>query len=96
MNSENFISIEKMSAHYQLEVSFFSNLKEIDLLEIILIEEVPHIHVDSLSDLEKMIRLHNELELNFEGIDVVWNLLQRITDLETELQTVKNRLKLYE
>lgn len=96
MNVENFISLEKMSTHYQLEVSFFSNLQEIDLLEIVLIEEVPHIHVDSLSDLEKMIRLYNELELNVEGIDIVWNLLQKINDLETELQVVKNRLRLYE
>jgi len=96
MNSENFISLEKMSSHYQLEVSFFSKLKEIELIEIILIEDVPYIHIDNLSELEKMIRLHTELELNLEGIDVVCNLLQKITDLETELQMVKNRLRLYE
>ena len=40
--------------------------------------------------------MHQELDVNIEGIDVVFNLLQKIDDLQNELISVKNRLRLYE
>ena len=47
-------------------------------------------------DLEKIVRLHNELNVNLEGIDVVFNLLEKERKLRKELNAVKNRLRLYE
>jgi hypothetical protein len=43
-----------------------------------------------------MIRMHQELDVNIEGIDVVFNLLQKIDGLQNELTALKNRLRLYE
>jgi hypothetical protein len=43
-----------------------------------------------------MIRIHKELDINTEGIDVVFNLLQKIDTLQNELISTKNRLRLYE
>ncbi len=43
-----------------------------------------------------MIRMHHDLEVNPEGIDVVFNLLQKIERLQKDLNTTKNRLRLYE
>ena len=43
-----------------------------------------------------MIRLHNELNVNIEGIDVVFNLLEKEKELREELNALKNKLKLYE
>ncbi len=43
-----------------------------------------------------MIRLHHELNVNIEGIDVVFNLLEKEKELREELIALKNRLKLYE
>ncbi len=43
-----------------------------------------------------MIRIHHQLKVNTEGIDVVFNLLQKVDDLRNELNTVRNRLRLYE
>ncbi|KDN54518.1 hypothetical protein FEM21_22410 [Flavobacterium seoulense] len=40
--------------------------------------------------------MHQDLEVNIEGIDVVLNLLQKIDALQTELLQVRNRLLLYE
>jgi hypothetical protein len=66
------------------------------LLEIKTIEETQYIHPDAIFEIEKIIRMHQELEVNIEGIDVVFNLLQKIEYLQNELITVKNRLRLYE
>lgn len=96
MNLDNLISINTLCTQYNIEISFFSNLNEFDLIEIITIEQVQYIQVDKINDLEKIIRIHNELGINMEGIDVVFNMLTKIHQLENELNSVKNRLGLYE
>jgi hypothetical protein len=96
MNIENLIPLPTLCAHYEVELSFFGNLDEMGLIEIKTIEQTQYIHQDNIYEIEKMIRMHHELEVNIEGIDVVFNLLQKIDALQNELVTVKNRLRLYE
>ena len=96
MNIENLIPLPTLSTHYKVEIAFFNNLSEMGLLEIKTIEEIQYIHPDALFENEKILRMHQELEVNIEGIDVVFNLLQKIEDLQNELISVKNRLRLYE
>jgi hypothetical protein len=96
MNIENFIPLNTLVAHYKVELSFFSNLSELGLVEIQTVEQVQYIHQDSIYEIEKMIRMHQELDVNIEGIDVVFNLLQKIDALQKELVNVRNRLRLYE
>jgi len=96
MNIENLIPLQTICTHYQVEIPFINSLGEIGLIEINTIEEVHYIHQDQIRDIEKMIRIHHELDVNIEGIDVVFNLLQRINDLQEELKQARNRLKIYE
>jgi hypothetical protein len=96
MTIENLILIEKLCTHYEVELSFFKDLDNIGLIKILIVEENHFIHKDQLTDLEKIFRLHQELNLNLEGIDVVFNLLQKVEDLQKELNSVNNRLSLYE
>lgn len=96
METQEFISITQLCCTYQVEVAFFNELNEVGLIEITTIEKTPYLHQNLLSDIEKMIRMHRELSINIEGIDVVCNLLQKVTDLQDELIATKNRLRLYE
>jgi hypothetical protein len=96
MNTENFILIPTLCSHYKVELAFFIHLNEMGLIEIQTIEQNQYIHQDSIYEIEKMIRMHHELDVNIEGIDVVLNLLQKIDALKTELNLVRNRLRLYE
>lgn len=96
MNTENFIPINILCLHYKVEISFFNNLDENGLVDIQLVNDVPYIHKDSIYEIEKIVRMHKELDVNIEGIDVVLNLLQKIDALQTELLSVRNRLLLYE
>jgi chaperone modulatory protein CbpM len=66
------------------------------LIELVTISEQPCIPEESLHDLEKMLRLHRELDINFEGIDTIFHLLRKVEDLQAELSKVKGRLGLYE
>lgn len=96
MSKENFIPLQKLCELYKVEMSFFSSLNEIGLIQITNIEESHYIHQDKINDLEKMIRMHRDLEINIEGIDIAFNLLQKIEELENELIAIKNRLRIYE
>lgn len=96
MTTQNLILIDKICIHYKIEFSFINALDNIGLLEIETIDQSKFINQDKIGDLEKMIRLHNELNVNIEGIDVVFNLLQKEKALQKEINTLKNRLRLYE
>lgn len=94
MKTENFIPINQLSLHYKVELSFINDLSEMGLIEINIIEQSQFIHIDKIKTLEKIIRIHHELDINIEGIDVVFNLLQKIDTLQNELNSSKNRLSL--
>lgn len=96
MKTEELILIDDLCVHYEVEHTFFTHLSEAGLIEITVVENTSYLHPNLICDVEKMLRLHNDLELNIEGIDVVFNLLQKIDGLNAELNAVKNRLRLYE
>jgi len=82
--------------HHKIEMSFIHSLNESGLIQITTVERTQYISREQLSDLEKMIRLHYELDINIEGIESIAHLLQRVENLHEELTVLKNRLKLYE
>jgi hypothetical protein len=96
METKNLILIEHLISNHQIELSFIDRLKEYGLIEIIIQENNQYLNHDQLKDFEKMMRLHYELDINLEGIDVISNLLSQINKLEEELIKVKNKLRLYE
>ena len=96
MKETQLIPIPSLCTHYQLEMSFFNGLNDYGLIEFVSVEKTFCIHQDKIADVEKMIRLHQELQLNFEGIDAVFNLLNKIDSLKSELITTQNRLRRFE
>lgn len=96
MAIQDLILIEKLCVHYKIEFSFFEDLDNLGLIKIEIVEQNKFIDQDKIRDLEKMIRLHRELNVNLEGIDIVLNLLQKEKGLSEEINTLKNRLRLYE
>ncbi|WP_201448293.1 chaperone modulator CbpM [Flavobacterium seoulense] len=96
MSTENFIPLTTLCLHYKLEISFFNTLNENGLIEIQFVDNIQYVHKESIYEIEKIVRMHQDLEVNIEGIDVVLNLLQKIDALQTELLQVRNRLLLYE
>jgi len=77
MKEQQLISTQILCSRYNIEISFVDTLNKMGLIQIEIIEQNQYIHQDQISDLEKIIRLHNELNVNLEGIDVVFNLLEK-------------------
>lgn len=96
MRIENFIPVNQLCTHYKVEMSFFTSLNEFGLIEITAIEQSLFVHKDRVGDIEKIMRMHQELDINLEGIDTILNLLEKIKNLQVELNAAKNKLKLYE
>src|SRR5690606_7957558 len=96
MKIEDLVQVEQFCLYHAIEPSFIQSLGELGLVEIIVIESNLYIHQDHTGDLERILRLHNELGINMEGIDAIAHLLEKVRSLQEELRIVKNRLRLYE
>jgi hypothetical protein len=96
MKTDQLISIETFCNNYEIEFSFIHSLHEYGLVEITIIDEEEFLPKEKISDVEKMIRLHHDLGVNLEGIDVIYNLLLRVQNLQLEINNLKNRINFYE
>lgn len=89
MEKANSISIEQCCVYYNIEISFVQQLNEYGLIELSSVDETSYIAFEQLSDLEKYMHLHYELEINMEGLETIKHLLDRVDHLQKEV----NRLK---
>jgi hypothetical protein len=96
MSRSEFIEIAQLCRQYQLEMQFFSTLEDYELIQVVRVKESPCVYLDELRRIEKMVRLHKELQINMEGIQAVINLLEKVEFLQDELARVRSRLSLYE
>lgn len=96
MKKDNVISIKQFCVTYDVPDTFIQNLVEYDLLKPIVDKEESYIDYDYIPVIEKFMRLHYELDINFEGLDIITNLLSQINELQQEIRTLKSKLLLYE
>ncbi|MBC5838263.1 chaperone modulator CbpM [Flavobacterium muglaense] len=96
MIQENFIPITSLCIHYKIEHHFFVDLCDIGSVELHVFEKETYIDKESIYEIEKIIRIHQELDVNIEGVAIALNLLKKIESLQTEVNRLKNRLLLYE
>jgi len=93
---EDLIIIEEYIQHSNIEPQFIALLEENDLIHPKEIENRRYLHPNELDDLECYARLHYDLSINIEGIDVIRNLLGRINALQEEMRDLRSRLQLWE
>ncbi|MDB4923952.1 chaperone modulator CbpM [Mucilaginibacter sp.] len=96
MRTKHLIAATDFCVYHQLEQTFINDLREAGLVEITVVNETTYIPETELQKLERMIRLHNELDINVAGIGAITYLLERIEDIQEEIRLLKNSLKLYE
>lgn len=92
---EQLVPAQEFCSHHQVEMNFIYALRDYGLIEVVSSEGNDYLSIDKLNELEKIIRLHYDLEVNVEGIDVILHLLKQLDDAEHELSQLKNRLKFY-
>ncbi|MDB5226093.1 MAG: MerR family transcriptional regulator [Bacteroidota bacterium] len=96
MEDDQLIPLEIFCVHHEIDFSFIDSLEQYGLIEVVKIKETGFIPESRVNELEKLVRLHHELDINLEGIEAITHLLQRVKDLQQEIITLKNKLNLYE
>ncbi len=96
MLTETLISVREFVAYHQLDLSFVVTLEERGMLDIITIESLPYLHPDQLGPLERLIRLHRELAVHVDDLDIVAHLLERLERAQEQVSELQNRLTFYE
>ncbi|MFI5139075.1 MAG: chaperone modulator CbpM [Sphingobacteriales bacterium] len=90
---ENLVSTSDICTYHEVEYTFISSLNEAGLVELKVVNHTTYIPESELQRLERMIRLHNDLEINVAGIEAITHLLERVEQMQEEMRVLKNRLR---
>jgi len=96
MSDKELISVQKVIVHHNLDEQFIESIESFQLIEFVVKDSNKYLYTEQLPILEKIIRLHYDLEVNMQGIDVINNMLQRMDSVHKTIQQLENKLKLYE
>jgi hypothetical protein len=96
MQKDYLVALDEFCAMHNVEISFIRSLQENGLIRITNVEEKGFIDTDQLGEVEKYILFYYDLEINIGGIETITHLLQRIKEMQEEITTLKNRLRLYD
>jgi chaperone modulatory protein CbpM len=86
-------TIAQIIEYYPIEINSLYRLNESGIIKILTIEEIEYIHHEELPELERIIRIQQELNINFEAMDIVLNLIEKIKELQLENNILKIRLQ---
>jgi hypothetical protein len=95
MQTEDLMPVNEFCIHYNAEFSFVHSLHEFGLIEITTLENDSFIQKSQLCELEKLVRLHYDMDINLEGIEAITHLLQRINEMQHKITTLQNKLGIY-
>jgi chaperone modulatory protein CbpM len=96
MSDEEMIPLETFCTYYQVERSFIETLESYGLVSISSREEQRFILMEEVVELEKFSRLYYDLNINVPGIDALKHLLEKLKELQQEMDNLKARLRIYE
>jgi hypothetical protein len=96
MAKEKYILVKHFCEYTQIENEFVQNLIEYDLVTFEVKENELFIDEKDITEIEKLFRLHNDLGINFEGLDAIKQMLKRIRKMEKEMNLLQKKLRLYE
>jgi len=89
--NKQLILVDHFCTWHEVSPVFIHSLREYGLVNIVLLDEKEYFEEEQLPEIEKMTRLHYEMDVNLEGIEVINNLLEKIHSLQNEIKKLKNR-----
>jgi chaperone modulatory protein CbpM len=88
----NLIATTEICTYHDVEYTFINSLGEAGLVDLKVVKKNTYIPETELQKLEKMIRMHHELDINVAGIEAIIHLLDRVEQMQEELRVLRNRL----
>ena len=96
MSTKHSITITDFCVYHNVEHDFITSLDDAGLIKTTRVDQTVLIPETELQKLERMIRLHHDLEINLAGIEAITHLLQRVEVLTNDMQKMRNKLLFYE
>lgn len=96
MKYEEWILIDEICVHYQVEQSFLEALNENEMIHLKRVAQKTYLSMEEIGHFEKMRRLHYEMNINLEGLEVIQLLLDKMSRLKNENRQLRNRLRIFE
>jgi hypothetical protein len=86
------VPIEQFCSIHEIEISFIEELSHSGLIEVQYMKSHAFILQSQMHELERLVRLHYDLDINIEGLEAITHLLQRINRITEENRILKNKL----
>lgn len=96
MEHTELLIVEVFCTEYKVDLSLIDELNEFGLIELVQNNGLKYIQIEQLPEVERVIRFHNELNINKEGIEVILELLNRLDAIKKETKYLQDKLRLYE
>jgi hypothetical protein len=92
MSQINLIAATEICTHHGVEYTFIDSLSEAGLIKVKIVKKNAYIPEPELQRLEKMIRMHQDLEINIAGIEAIVHLLERVELMQEQMRILRNRM----
>jgi uncharacterized membrane protein len=92
MDKDQLIPAKDFCIYHNVEYSFINSLEDSGLISITSVGQSAYISADEIQKLEKLIRLHYDLDINLEGIETIYHLLEKVEQMQKEILHLKNKI----
>lgn len=91
----DLIIVREYCEKCHIDPSFILMLEKDGLIEVHVMNKEKYLLASQLAQLEKYSRMYYDLSINIEGIDAINHLLSRMSNMQQEMQHLKNKLDIY-
>lgn len=91
----NLIAITDICLYEKIELNFIEELADFGLITTTVVQKTTFIEADEIPKLTRYKHLHQDLEINLEGLHAVDHLLNQLEDMQDQLVRLHNELNYY-
>lgn len=93
--TDNRILYRECIRIYKVKESFIDSLCELGLIRVLESKEERFVEYNELEELEQFVRWHNDMDINPEGIEALYYMLDRVKSLQSKVEALQTELSFY-
>lgn len=90
------IKFKDVCVHHKLDDVFITQIQEFEMVKIVLKNNIQYISTEEMPVIERVIRLHYDLNINMEGIEVIQQMRSRIENLQEMVHQLKQQIAIHQ
>ena len=94
--SKELFAVTAYCTVHKIDPSFVYTLQQEGLITVIARENESFVEEEELHKLEIFTRWHDQLGLHPESMDVVYNMLEKMKQMQEEMNDLRSRLRMFE